>query len=156
MKRIVCFHLYNDYSGSPKVLHMVLGGLIEKGCRIDLISSDGGVLNELDGSPAFRRYSYSYRFSENPLIVMMRYVWIQVYTFLFAFRYLFTRKTVFYINTLLPVGPALAGRIMGKRVVYHYHENAFVKGAFYRTLSWLMQHLAHEIICVSEIGRAHV
>lgn len=149
MKRIVCFHLYNDYSGSPKVLRMVLGGLIEKGCRIDLISSDGGVLNELDGSPAFRRYSYSYRFSENPLIVMMRYVWIQVYTFLFAFRYLFTRKTVFYINTLLPVGPALAGRIMGKRVVYHYHENAFVKGAFYRTLSWLMQHLAHEIICVS-------
>ena len=61
MKRIVCFHLYNDYSGSPKVLHMVLGGLIEKGCRIDLISSDGGVLNELDGSPAFRRYSVAGR-----------------------------------------------------------------------------------------------
>jgi len=56
----------------------------------------------------------------------------------------------FYINTLLPVGPALAGRIMGKRVVYHYHENAFVKGTFYKVLATIMQKLAHEIICVSE------
>lgn len=44
----------------------------------------------------------------------------------------------------------MAGRIMGKRVVYHYHENAFVKGAFYKTLATLMQKLAHEIICVSK------
>ena len=39
--------------------------------------------------------------------------------------------------------------MMGKRVVYHYHENAFAKGAFYKVLAWAMQRLAHEIICVS-------
>lgn len=38
---------------------------------------------------------------------------------------------------------------MGKRVVYHYHENAFIKSAFYEVLAWMMQRLAHEIICVS-------
>ena len=39
---------------------------------------------------------------------------------------------------------------MDKHVVYHYHENAFAKGAFYKALATAMQKLAHEIICVSE------
>mgnify|MGYP001048397109 FL=1 len=49
MKHIVCFHLFNDYSGSPKVLKMVLQGILDKGYRVDLISSKGGVLDELTG-----------------------------------------------------------------------------------------------------------
>ena len=47
MKHIVCFHLFNDYSGSPKVLKMVLEGMLKKGYRVDLVSSKGGVLDEL-------------------------------------------------------------------------------------------------------------
>lgn len=46
-KKLVCFHLFNDYSGSPKVLKMVLEGMLRKGYRIDLVSSKGGVLDEL-------------------------------------------------------------------------------------------------------------
>lgn len=38
---------------------------------------------------------------------------------------------------------------MGKRIVYHYHENAFAKGTFYKLLAKAMQKLANEIICVS-------
>lgn len=148
-KRIVCFHLFNDYSGSPKVLNMVLKGLLCKGESIELVTSKGGVLDELNAYPNLKRYSYSYRFSTNPVVTMLRYSWVQLYTFFFAFRYIFRKNTVFYINTLLPIGPALAGRLMGKRVVYHYHENAFAKGAFYKTLAWGMQKLAHKIICVS-------
>lgn len=149
MKHVICFHLFNDYSGSPKVLKMVLEGLLKKGYRIDLVSSKGGVLDELLAYENLRKHSYSYRFSNSPAITMLRYCVIQLYTFLLAFRWLFHKDVVFYINTLLPVGPALAGRIMGKWVVYHYHENAFVKGAFYKTLAAAMQKLAHEIICVS-------
>ena len=81
---------------------------------------------------------------------MLRYCMVQLYTFILTFRWLFYKDVAFYINTLLPVGPALAGRIMGKRVVYHYHENAFGKGTFYKVLATIMQKLAHEIICVSE------
>lgn len=150
MKHIVCFHLFNDYSGSPKVLKMVLEGLLKKGYQVDLVSSKGGTLDELLHYKNLRRHSYPYRFSNNPTVTMLRYCMVQLYTFLLAFRWLFHKDVVFYINTLLPVGPALAGRIMGKRVVYHYHENAFVKGAFYKVLAMAMQKLAHEIICVSE------
>ena len=46
MKHIICFHLFNDYSGSPKVLKMVLEGLLKKGHQVDLISSKGGTLDE--------------------------------------------------------------------------------------------------------------
>lgn len=148
-KKLVCFHLFNDYSGSPKVLKMVLEGMLRKGYRIDLVSSKGGVLDELTVYENLHKHSYPYRFSNNPAMTMLRYCAVQAYTFLLAFRWLFQKDVVFYINTLLPVGPALAGRLMGKRVVYHYHENAFVKGAFYKTLAFFMQKLAHEIICVS-------
>ena len=112
MKKIVCFHLFNDYSGSPKVLRMVLEGLLKKGHRVDLVSSNGGVLDELRKYPNLKKHSYQYTFSDNALLTMLRYTAIQLYTFLLAFRYLFCRDCVFYINTILPVGPALAGRIM--------------------------------------------
>lgn len=149
MKYIVCFHLYNDYSGSPKVLHMVLKGILHRGHRVDLITSHGGVLDDLEQYPGLKIHHYRYSFMGNAVTTMLRYTAVQLYTFFFAFRYLFFKDCVFYINTLLPVGPALAGRIMGKRVIYHYHENAFVKGAFYKVLAWMMQRLAHRIICVS-------
>lgn len=150
MKRIVCFHLFNDYSGSPKVLSMVLEGLLKRGHQVELVSSNGGVLDELERYPNLKKHSYRYAFSSNPAVTMLRYAAIQIYTFFFALRYLFKKDCVFYINTLLPAGPALAGRLMGKRVVYHYHENAFVKGVFYKALAWAMQRLAHKIICVSK------
>ena len=150
MKRIVCFHLFNDYSGSPKVLKMVLEGMLKKGCRVDLITSKDGVLDELLNYGNLKKYSYQYRFSANTVVTMLRYTWAQLYTFFLSFRWMFCKDVVFYINTLLPVGPALAGRMMGKRVVYHYHENAFVKGAFYKMLAAMMERLANRIICVSE------
>ncbi len=149
MKHIVCFHHFNDYSGSPKVLKMVLEGLLEKGYQVDLVTSSGGVLDELKGMEGFRKHSYRYHFSMNPIVTMCRYAAVQVYAFWVALRWMFDKDVVFYINTLLPVGPALAGRLMGKRVVYHYHENAFIKSAFYKALAWMMQRLADEIICVS-------
>ena len=150
MKHIVCFHLYNDYSGSPKVLKMVLEGMLQKGYQIDLVSSKEGVLDELLYYPNLRKHSYPYRFSSNGAVTMLRYCLVQLYTFFLSFRWMFCKDVVFYINTLLPVGPALAGRMMGKRVVYHYHENAFVKGAFYKMLAAMMERLANRIICVSE------
>lgn len=157
MNKLVCFHLFNDFSGSPKVLRMVLGGLLERGAwrgesgewRVEIVTSKGeGALSDLDGRKGVRMHRYAYCFSENGVVTMLWYSWVQVYLFVMAFRYLFSRRTVFYINTILPVGAALAGRIMGKKVVYHYHENASAKGAFYGILARLMQVLATEIVCV--------
>lgn len=153
MKYIVCFHLLNDYSGSPKALCQTLNSLLSEGYRIDLITSKGGVLDSLQGDEKLRIYHCNYRFSRYRIVTAWRYGCAQLYTFLFAFKYLFKKDVTFYINTLLPVGPALAGRLMRKKVIYHYHENSFIKGAVYRGLSWAMQRLASRIICVSSYQR---
>ena len=152
MKHIVCFHLLNDYSGSPMVLRLVLEGLLKRGYRVDLVSSQGGGREGTRGYKNYHAHHYWYKFSTNHLVTMVRYMFVQLYTFLFAFRFAFTKNT-FYINTLLPFGPALAGRLMGKKVIYHYHENAFAKGSAYRILSKVMRLLASKIICVSEYQR---
>ena len=55
MKRLVCFHLFNDFSGSPKVLRMVLGRLLERtewrvergGLSVEIVTSKGeGALSD--------------------------------------------------------------------------------------------------------------
>lgn len=152
MKHIVCFHVYNDYSGSPKVLQMVLKGLLQKGYTVDLITSHGssGALDALDGMQGFRKSTFYYKFNDKNLaLTFLNYLWTQIYMFCYALRYLFKRDVVFYVNTIMPWGAAIAGRLIGKKVFYHYHENAFVKGPHYRLYAWLMTHLAHEIMCVS-------
>lgn len=155
MNKLVCFHLFNDYSGSPKVLRMVLGALAEKGMNIDVITSKSeGALSDLCQWSNVSMHTYAYSFSNNPAVTMARYFGVQIYTFFFALRYLFNRDTTFYINTILPVGAALAGRLTGKRVVYHYHENADTKGVFYKLLARAMQRLATTIICVSAYQRS--
>ena len=206
MRKIVCFHLFNDYSGSPKVLKVVLEGLLQRGCAVDLVTSRGGVLDNaqctmhnsqltpsatlvplrqgdnIEGqqttnnkqqiadnsqlsilSPKAQRPSvlnsqlkyryYDYRFSGSGVVTALRYVWVQMYTFFLALGY-WRKDVVFYINTILPVGPAVAGWLMRKRVVYHYHENAMVKSGLYRVLAWVMQRVATEIVCVSEYQRS--
>lgn len=154
MKHIICFHLLNDFSGSPKVLHTILYNLDAKKYEIELITSEGnGILNELKNSNiVIRKYNYS--FSTNTLIAIFRYCIVQLKIFFIAFRYISKKNTIFYINTILPVGAALAGRIMGKEVVYHYHENAKDKGFLYRILAKIMLILASKIICVSQYQRS--
>lgn len=73
MKHIVCFHLFNDYSGSPKVLKMVLQGILDKGYEVDLITSKGGVLDELTGHANLKRVSYGYHFSLQILFLYTGY-----------------------------------------------------------------------------------
>lgn len=154
MKNIVCFHLFNDYSGSPKVLRTVIEGLLEKGYNIDLVTSRGGVLDELKDKENLRLRQYDYKFSRNIAMRAMRYAWVQLLVFFMALGYIFKRNTVIYINTILPVGAAIGGRMACKKVVYHYHENAKAKSTAYRILAKIMQWIASDIICVSQYQRS--
>lgn len=173
MLKIVCFHLYNDFSGSPKVLRQVVRGMLEEGHEVVLVTSRGGVLDKItdyrlqraDSVPStssgtgnkegqLRYRYYNYKFAGSGVVTALRYAWVQIYTFCVALGYWLDRDVVFYINTILPVGPAVAGWLMRKRVIYHYHENAMVKGRMYRALAWVMQRVATEIICVSKYQRS--
>lgn len=152
-RKFVFFHLYNDFSGSPMVLTRVVKGFIDKGMDVELVTSKGGILDSIKEHKNFKRHSFFYRFSQHSIVTLMRFAVAQAYMFFFAFRYAFDKNVVFYINTILPVGPAIAGKLMGKRIVYHCHENAWMKGRVYKELSRIMTWIADEIICVSEYQR---
>lgn len=153
--KIVCFHIYNNYSGSPKVLALIMQGLLDKGYEVDLVtSSTHGALDNLHGK--IRRYGYGYNFSSNRLLTALYFVYAQIYTFLFAFKYISKSDSVFYINTIMPVMAAVAGKITGKKIVYHYHEHAPAKGLLYRMQCKCMDMLASRIICVSEFQRSYL
>ena len=156
MKRIACFHLFNDYSGSPKVLKTILEGLLGKGYSIDIVTSKGGILDELKEHGNLNYKHYNYRFARNGFVRLMRYIKVQLITFFIALGYVFRKDTLIYINTILPIGAAIGGRLAGKRVIYHYHENAKAKSTFYRILAKLMQFIASDIICVSEYQRKFI
>lgn len=141
--------MYNDFSGSPMVLTSVVNGFIDKGGDVELVTSRGGILDTIKEQKNFKRHSFFYRFSRHKIVTLLRFIYAQAYMFFFAFRYAFSTNTIFYINTILPVGPAIAGKLMGKRVVYHCHENAWVKGRVYKELSRVMTWIADDIICVS-------
>ena len=151
--KFVFFHLYNDFSGSPMVLTPVINGFIDKGMDVELVTSKGGILDTIKEHKNFKRHSFFYRFSRHCIITLKRFAVAQTYMFFFAFRYAFDKNVTFYINTILPVGPAIAGKLMGKRIVYHCHENAWMKGRVYKELSRIMTWIADEIICVSDYQR---
>ena len=50
MKKVVCAHLYNDFSGSPLVLSTVIDGFIKRGIKVDLVTSENtkGFLSNLE------------------------------------------------------------------------------------------------------------
>ena len=115
--KIVCFHVLNDYSGSPKVLEMVLSGLLSKGYSINLVTSKGnGALNNLQGKKNMIFYQYYYRFSQNMLWNALQFLYVQCYIFFFSFRYLFQKDIVFYLNTIMPVGAAVAAKAFRKGI----------------------------------------
>lgn len=151
--KIVVHKFFSRNDMDTEALNLIVRRLAEDGDEVRLITSRGEALY-MPYHSRIKRRCYSYKISADSFEAMVEYCRVQLKTFFMSFRYLLSPKTIFYINTILPIGPALAGRLMGKKVVYHYHENAFIKGRFYRILTAAMQRLATHIICVSEYQRS--
>jgi len=150
MKKIVCTHLFNDFSGSPLVLSTVVKGFLKKGFQVEIITSmkDEGFLSGLE----VKYHNNGYKFLNNKLLRLFLFLICQVKMFFQTLRFR-NQEVVIYVNTLLPFGVALAGRMMGKKVIYHIHETS-VKPAFLKKfLKWIASKTANEIIYVSDFLR---
>lgn len=152
MAEILAFHLYNDFSGSPKVLHSVLNGLAEKNSYIRLYTSKNGVLDSLVSHSNIELKEVPYRFIPgSPIKTLFNLLNSNIKYFIQILRYKRKEeKPVIFINTIMPFGAAIGAKIRRFKLIYHYHENAQAKGLFYRTLSKIMQLTADKIITVSK------
>jgi len=147
MKKIVFIHLLNDRSGSPKVLSQTIKALKNKGYQTELLTSshqDGFLTGVAD-----RNRSLFYRRSENKFVTLFYYVLSQILLFVQCLRY-WNQDVVFYINTMMPFGGALAGKLIGKKVIYHVHETSLKPQILKKFLRSVISLTAHKVIFVSE------
>ena len=106
-------HLLNDYSGSPKVMAQVIRACQGAGYDVALYTGHGGS-GFLTGV-CEPHHLYAYRYMSNRYLVLLAYLWSQCSLFMKLLRYR-KEEVAFYINTMLPFGAALAGRLTGKPV----------------------------------------
>lgn len=147
-KHIVFVHLLNNYTGSPKVLMQLILGFVDKGYEIDLItSSTEGFLSNINGI----NYKYlKYKWDKNKFITFFYFIQSQFKLFLIILSQYRNSDIILYINTLLPFGAAIAGKITKKKVIYHVHEFFFIKSILNRIYLYFFSTYADKVIFVSE------
>lgn len=147
MKKIVLVHLFNDRSGSPKVLSQVAHILDKKGFQLDVLTSShkDGFLSDVPG----RRINIFYGRTDNKLVTLLLYLISQVHLFFLCLRYM-GKDVVFYVNTMMPSGAAIAALIMRKEVIYHIHETSIRPALLKKILRLVIRVAADKVIFVSK------
>lgn len=127
-KKIVFVHSLNGYTGSPKVLSLVIKGFAQKGYDLELITSRGnGFLAGING--VIYKYT-SYKWTNYRGLTFLYLLLSQIHVF---FIILFRRRqnTIFYINTITPIGAVWACKLSRKKMIYHVHEVMTLKKILY-------------------------
>lgn len=147
MKKIVCAHLLNDYSGSPKVLAQIIDIFSKNDYSIDLYlgHASKGFLSKANANILF----YPYQRNNNKLITFLYFFLSQLNLFFKLLKYR-KKDVVIYVNTMLPFGAAIMGKLTGKLVIYHIHETSIRPKLFKKFLRMIIKLTASKIIYVSE------
>lgn len=127
MKKIIFVHSLNNYSGSPNVLSVVIKGFVAKGYKTELITSHNeGFLSNIAGV----KYRYtSYLWNKNRILTLIRLLYSQIEVFLIVL--FISKKSILYLNTIIPFGAAWAAYLSGKQIIYHVHEDMCLNKALY-------------------------
>jgi glycosyltransferase involved in cell wall biosynthesis len=147
MKKIIFIHLLNDYSGSPKVLSQVIKASLKKGYKIELYTgrSNNGFLSNLSEHHHF----YFYKRFENRYMTLATFILSQISLFFKLLKYR-NQDVIFYINTMLPFGAAIAGKLTNKKIYYHIHETSLRPPALKKFLRYIIKNTVSNIIFVSQ------
>ncbi|MEY8611544.1 glycosyltransferase family 4 protein [Parabacteroides segnis] len=148
MKKVICFHLYNDYSGSPKVLSLVVRGLVEKGYSVELYTSNtDGFLIGLEGVVY---HQFRYNWTKNKIITLLWLLYAQMYMFFSSLKYMHEKDTLFYVNTICPVGAVFSAVLCNIPVIYHVHEKYVNPNILHRFYELVWRWFSTKTIFVSK------
>ena len=150
VKKLVFIHLFNDRSGSPKVLSQVIQAAANQRILTHVLTSaqGEGFLTGLGDvqAPLF------YRRSENKLLTLGYYLVSQGLLFMQCLKYR-RQNVVFYLNTMMPFGAALAGKLLGIPVYYHVHETSIKPDLLKRFLRLVIARTCTQVVFVSHYLR---
>lgn len=148
MKKIICFHLYNDYSGSPKVLSTVIRGLVDKGYLVVLYTSQTeGFLSELEGVSS---HLFKYKWTTNKIMTLFFLLYAQIYMFFSSLKYRNEKDVLFYVNTICPVGAVFSAYLSKIPVIYHVHEKYVNPNILHRFYEFVWRKCSTKTFFVSE------
>jgi len=148
-QRIIIFHTLNDFSGSPNVLASVIRGLAGKGYKIDLYTSSSET-GHLSGIPGVNYHTVFYRFTNNKFVTLIRFILLQLRYFFISLQYHGNNDVIFYINTILPFGAALGGKLIHKKLIYHVHENPVIKNLIHKIAIEILLKYSDKTLFVSK------
>ncbi len=152
MSKIIGIHVFNDYSGSPLVFRQALEGFVAQKRKVELYTSRASSKGFLSGIPGVVDKFFPYKRYNNKGLTMLSFFIGQFVLFLKVLGNVRGRDII-YVNTILPFGAALAGRLLGKRVIYHMHETSISPRMFKAFLLWMVRITASDAIYVSDFLR---
>jgi len=146
MTKIIFVHLLNDHSGSPKVLSQVINLCETEGREVVLFTGgrNEGFLSDVTHQHKF----YFYKRNEIKLITLFTFILSQIDIFFKLLKYR-NEDVIIYVNTMLPFGAALSGKLMKKPVFYHIHETSISPKYLKYFLRFITFKTASKIIFVS-------
>lgn len=147
MKRIILIHTLNNFSGSPKILAILATDLIEKGYSVTIITSKGpGFLSNIPGATYINNH---YQWSPSKLKTLINFAFYQIWLFFKILGYK-SHNTIFYINTITPIGAAWACKLTNKERIYHIHENMLLKKPLFNIYRTTYRYCNEKSIFVSK------
>lgn len=143
--RVAFIHLYNDRSGSPTVLSHVIATARSLDINFHLFTSghkDGVLSGEREQTTAI-----FYRRSEQKLVTLAYYIVGQIQLFFSCLRHgMENKECLFYINTFMPFGAALAAKVLNRKTLFHIHETTVNPPILKWFLRFVVSHTATQVI----------
>ena len=144
---IVFVHLLNDFSGSPRVLKDIVEISVKQAPVMLYHGSNGvGVLDEVKVA----KKKFFYRRSRFKFLTLISYLISQgsLYRSLSKNKYI-SESTVIYVNTLLPFGAIIWGKLNNHKVIVHTHEVSISPAPLRHFLTSVTAKFADKVLFVS-------
>nr|MBI1230101.1 glycosyltransferase [Cytophagales bacterium] len=153
-RKLVIFHLLNNYTGSPRVLRTVIEGLDRDKYDISLYTSKSqGFLSNIEGITYYSNFYFRSRYR---FITLFSFFFSQI---ILSIRLLFSgersSKTIYYVNTILPFSALVIARLKGIRSLCHVHEFRISPSPLSAFLFKITNTFSNSIILVSEFLRVN-
>ena len=148
LKKILCAHLYDDFSGSSKVMRQTIDALNQHGHSIITLVGSYGATGFIRESHPVVFFKYS--FGGSKFRMMLSFAAAQFRLFFTTFKYCRSWKpNIVYVNTVLPAGAVIAAVLCRVPVVVHMHEVGLGTQTLFDILIRVVRWGADRVICVS-------
>lgn len=145
---MIFVHLFNDRSGSPRVLASVIEVIGDPERDLLCVGKGDGILETVE----IPRSHYRYKRRNSRFLTLFDFLMSQWSLFLLLWRQRHHRPPgeAIYINTAYPFAAGLFGWLCKRKVIYHLHEISITPSLLRRFLWGIVRLTATEVRFVSK------